>query len=1015
MIDSFRACISKYRKHLLGVIVVLCAYAALGFFLAPWLVKKNAIALVDAQFDAELAIDKVTINPFVLSLRIDGLHLNEASGDSLAKIEQIFVNFQLSSIFRSAWTFKQVHIIGPEFFVARDQSGNLNLASLAPKPAAEEIEAPEVDADAEPARLLIFDFAVRDSSLHWDDLVPIDPVHTTFGPINIEITELNTLPLRAGQQDVVITTETLGELSWSGSLQLNPINSSGRATITGSHFPLTSAYMRYETGFDIVEGTADAGLDYSVVTQADGTIRATVDNFDLSFYDVLVRSFHGAGADKPAARDLISIPSIELSGGVLRWPEQTVEIESLALNDAAVSLYRDAAGKLDFGTASSSEGADKQTSTSSNDNQNANRPAWNLMLRRFSINEMSLGLQDDSVQPPADLGIDSLNLSVTEISSESGSSIPVNLSLIPRSGGAVSLNGAMTAIPELLAEFDFSIDSLPLANAHPYLKPLFDVHLESGKLNSSGRLQSSPADRLQMSGDLSVIDFLIMETDEDSRLGSWSRFEAKQFAFSSAGQSLEVSEIRLHEPYGDIRIAEDGSVNLGRIKKSNVADGEGSTEESSVEAASAVDDTGSSFAVTIGKVTIDDGAADFTDLSLPLPFAAKIADLNGDMSTIATGSSEPSTVALEGKVDEFGFVRISGFVTPLDTSRNTDLKVSFQNVAMPKFSAYTIPFAGREIASGKLDLDLGYKVTASELVGENKVVLRDLELGDKVEHPGAMSLPLGLAVALLKDSEGKIDIDLPVRGNVDDPDFRYGGVVVKAFGTLIVKIVASPFALLGNLLGVEADELEYITFLAGRSDLTPPELERAGKLAEALALRPELVLELRGVIDREVDGRALRIAMLDALIEARIEINAAGDADEAMYAQQQREILEQLFSESEADAAATLDGLRSQFTGSIEEADEGDSGSQFDELAYAAELRQRLIDVQQLEEVELAALGSERAANTRLAILAADPALSERIVIGGLQSIDSDIEDGVRMKAILGTGSGDSNAALDDL
>ncbi len=144
---------------------------------------------------------------------------------------------------------------------------------------------------------------------------------------------------------------------------------------------------------------------------------------------------------------------------------------------------------------------------------------------------------------------------------------------------------------------------------------------------------------------------------------------------------------------------------------------------------------------------------------------------------------------------------------------------------MPKLSAYTIVFAGREIAAGKLDIHLGYKVTASELVGDNTVILRGLELGEKVPHPGAMSLPLGLAVALLKDSEGKIDIEFSVRGNVDDPDFRYGGMVLKAFTSLIVKIVASPFTLLGNLLGVAPSELEYFTFLYGRADLTPPEIE----------------------------------------------------------------------------------------------------------------------------------------------------------------------------------------------
>ena len=231
----------------------------------------------------------------------------------------------------------------------------------------------------------------------------------------------------------------------------------------------------------------------------------------------------------------------------------------------------------------------------------------------------------------------------------------------------------------------------------------------------------------------------------------------------------------MDKPYGDILIAADGSVNLGRVSKVEVGEpaDESETETAPQEsnAESAEDTQKSELAVTIGRVVIVNASADFQDQSLPLPFLAKIAELNGDITTIATSSREPSTVELEGKVDEFGFVRVTGTVTPLDPKLDTDLHVAFQNVEMPKFSAYTIPFAGREIASGKLDLDLGYQVKDSELVGENKVILRDFELGEKVEHPGAMSLPLGLAVALLKDPEGKIDIDLPVRGNVDDPEF----------------------------------------------------------------------------------------------------------------------------------------------------------------------------------------------------------------------------------------------------
>jgi len=409
--------------------------------------------------------------------------------------------------------------------------------------------------------------------------------------------------------------------------------------------------------------------------------------------------------------------------------------------------------------------------------------------------------------------------------------------------------------------------------------------------------------------------------------------------------------------------------------------------------------------VTVGRVVLTAASADFADFSLPLPFSAKIEDLNGDMTTISTASSAPSNVSLEGKVDDNGFVRVTGSVTPLDPSADTDLSVVFQNVFVPKFSSYTIPFAGREIASGSLDLSLGYQVTDGQLNGENSIVLRDLELGEKVPHPDAMSLPLGLAVALLKDSEGKIDIDLPVRGDLNDPEFSYGGVVIKALGTLIVKIVASPFALLGKLIGVEADELENISFLDGRADLTPPELQRTAQITKALALRPELVLEIAGVTDADADGLALRISQLEAIVEQRIAALSSTDDDAAMYAEQLTVVLETLFTEQLVTGgnSLALDELRARFTTQTTDEDDQPVATDFDQLSYSNEIRRQLIGNQSLPDAALASLATERAENTRLAILEHDETLQDRISIIETGSVTKEPDEMIKMKVALST------------
>jgi len=628
---------------------------------------------------------------------------------------------------------------------------------------------------------------------------------------------------------------------------------------------------------------------------------------------------------------------------------------------------------------------------------------WQLALERFAISNLAVRLNDHSVDPTAETGLNAITLEVLAISNESGVSFPTMLSMSAVHGGTIRLDGSIIALPEPELDFDLSVDGLALAAVHPYIEPMADVNLESGTLGVNGRIHHDPGEPLLFASDITVTEFLITETDEGTRLGSWDSLLAEGVTLSVANKSLEVSEVQFDKPYGDILIAADGSVNLGRISKTDAGESEETVDAQ--EPASSPGETAPGMSVTIGRVLVNDAAADFADESLPLPFVARIDALNGVLSTIATESIEPSNVELEGKVDEHGLVRVTGFVTPLDFSSNTDIGIVFENVEIPKFSAYTIPFAGREIASGRLDLNLGYTVKERQLTGENKIVLRDFELGDDVPHPDAMSLPLGLAVALLKDPSGKIDIDLPVRGDLDDPEFSYGRVAGAAIANLIMKVVASPFALLGNLIGVEPDELEYINFPSGRADLTPPEIERVQKLAEALALRPELVLEISGVVDRVADSLALKTERLDAAIEMRIESTTNGDA--ANYADQRSQAIESMFGESLVSDLVELDALRAEYTSLAVDGETGKEAERFDELAYTEELRRRLIEAEEIAESELVTLARGRATNTSEAVLAADPALAGRVALIELREEEARRSDEtVRMKVTLTTGAG---------
>lgn len=990
-------------------------YALLGFFLAPYLLEKNLVEAMRQDFDAELRVENIEINPFVLSLRITGLELDNPEGAATARIQEIFTNFQLSSLFRLALTFDEVRLSSAELFVARDKSGNMNFAYLLQSAGGEGEN--EASADAKETGLLqalVFNFTIEDWIINWSDQLPAEPIETHFGPITIAIKELNTLPSRAGQQTVVIVTESSGTLSWTGDLQLNPLRSSGHSRLEEARFPLVSAYIRHQSGIEIVDGSADLELDYEVYKTDSGEIKASVENFNLTFTDIVVNSFaDGTGFDF-AGKDqqILKLPRIQLADGQFHWPEQTIALGSISIDNPQIDLSRDENGVFNVEprqaspaeqevTAAANEAASSDNDPGDNDQIN---PAeqWLLSVGELAVNGLVLELLDQTITPVAKLGVTSFNLNISDISNLPGKRFPTRLDLQALSGGKLSLKGEVVVLPEPQFDFDVNLDTLQLSGVDPYIKQQANLSMDSGAMNLSGHISSSAEERLLFNGNLEIVDLDIAESINQDRLASWKSFRADKIAFSLAQRQLDISRLHFDQLYGDILINEDSSLNIGQVQKT---DGDTSTAESR-EVTVDVDnkDADSALKIRIGDIVLANASADFKDLSLPLPFAVKIDALNGKMTTISTGSSEPSSVSLEGKVDEFGLARISGTVTPLDPADNTDLVVSFENISVPEFTPYSIPFAGHEVASGKLDLKLGYEVKDGQLAGENSIILRDFELGKEVPHPDALDLPLGLAIALLKDVNGKIDIDLPVRGNVDDPDFSYGGVILGALGDLLVKIVLSPFTALGSLLGIEASELEYVKFLDGRFDLTPPEMEKAGKLAEALSLRPELQLTIAGVSDAAADGLALQTAELERILELRIAEVATTSDPSIQYADLRTTALEQLFSEQPNAGATTqaLEDLQLQFTTMVAVEDQAEPVPSLDSLAYAAEIRKQLIDAQIVNAQDLAGLATARAEALKTALLAIDITLQDRILLVENTIVTRQDGESIEMKITLG-------------
>jgi outer membrane protein OmpA-like peptidoglycan-associated protein len=264
------------------------------------------------------------------------------------------------------------------------------------------------------------------------------------------------------------------------------------------------------------------------------------------------------------------------------------------------------------------------------------------------------------------------------------------------------------------------------------------------------------------------------------------------------------------------------------------------------------------FPLAIERLRIVGANAEFADLSLTPQFGTRMHDLTGVVTGLSTDPATLALVELDGKVDEFGSARVRGSIQPFRATDFTDLKLTFHNLEMTNLTPYSGKFAGRKIDSGNLSVDLGYKIKQRRLAGENKFVINKLKLGNRVDSPDAIKLPLNLAIALLEDSNGIIDLDLPVTGSLDDPEFSYGRIIWKAIVNVLTKLVTAPFRALGSLLGISSDKLEAVEFDFGATTLLPPEQEKLKNIGQALAKRPALTFSIAPAYEVKGDMRAIQ-------------------------------------------------------------------------------------------------------------------------------------------------------------
>ncbi|WP_459827260.1 DUF748 domain-containing protein [Campylobacter concisus] len=428
---------------------------------------------------------------------------------------------------------------------------------------------------------------------------------------------------------------------------------------------------------------------------------------------------------------------------------------------------------------------------------------------------------------------DNLFVKIANLSSDFGKPFDVKVDMKSSQKLNLDLTSKIKLEPiNITAKIKLEDKNLPKYFA--YAKPFLEADLSSGEMSANAELHY--AKDIKADAKLSVKDIRLDDKNKEKLIAFKSLGVDKISLFKD---NLEITGVALNSPFIKAHLSKEREFNLSKILKEDKNKVQNEQKTESKKVTSKKDDE---LNFSIKNFSLNNGEVDFSDASLFMPFATKISNLNGKLTDI--DKKRPSSGEFKGIVGKNGFSQITAKLFPFELKQNTDIKLDFKDIDLIDITPYSGQFLGYKIKKGKLNLNLNYSVVDSKLNGSNLINFDTLTLGEKVDSKDAVNLPLSLAISILSDQNNQINIDLPVEGNLDDPDFKYGGVIWAAVKKLFADIALAPFRFLGNALGLGSKDLSSIDFLAGSSELISSEAPKIADFIKLTTAKPMMKLSI---------------------------------------------------------------------------------------------------------------------------------------------------------------------------
>ncbi|RFC34141.1 MAG: protein of unknown function (DUF748) [Candidatus Nitrotoga sp. MKT] len=858
------------------------------------------------------------------------LHLQEKSGVPLVQWDKLSVMLDRVEPFNSLVRLREIKLERPDIQVKRLPDGSFSLVHAFALSSTDQKGKASNSVNTTPsnqpttAKSKPFAFSVAraeimDGRINWQDATT-DP---EFGPaalvikrLDASLSKFSTEGNSPANLDVKLETDAGEILSHQGSLLLNGKSLQGNLQIFALQPQRLRPYFAQVFAAGLEDTLLDAKLPYQLNWPETG-VNLVLTNASAHLRNLQVKL--------PTEKDSgITAKDITLDGFQFDLGKQSAVLDSVIINTAKIKIKRNAKGDIDL-MAMLAGNRHAKKETTANLDTTAKPGAWQASLKQLKIEQSDIHFSDAKVAPQnggksavqqlsnIDLTLENIAL-MTEATTSTPSPLTLNLSHNKR--GNLNANGTMTLHP---FGVNLKIDSKKLAVTafQPYFADQINATFTNGNLSTKGKLMVQlPEQRPVRASYVGSINLADIHTSDKISGDDFMRWKSlyigninAQINTQKNPLAVSLGNIALADFYARVIVNADGHLNLQDIATKN---GQGQSTPTSLTQATSTTDSSSetaevelstptiaasanvaapngSSAVTpaqtadkapvtqnasvkplirIGQITLQGGNIYFSDNFIKPNYSANLTGLTGSVSKVASDDPTPADLVMNGKIDDDAALGITGKINPLGAQLFLDLAAKAQGIELTRLTPYAAKYAGYPITKGKLSVDLNYHIENGQLNAKNNIFLDQLTFGEKVDSPDALKLPVLLAVALLKNSRGEIDINLPISGSLSDPKFRIGGIIFKVFINLITKAIISPFSLLASAFG-GGDELGYVEFAPGISNLTPEAQTKLATLAKALNDKPALKLEIIGRVDPVTDRDGARRAYVTQKIKAQ--------------------------------------------------------------------------------------------------------------------------------------------------